>query len=376
MPLRLKVVMIGDPGSYEDLAHEHPQFLRTFKVHAEFASSVANDAAHRRAYADYARLLTQLDAGLELTAEANAGLVEFGVRAAGRKDELTTHFGELADVVREATFLARQRGAEAVHRADVDLAVRAREHRLDLVREHSERELRHGYIDVPVDGEAVGVCTVMTVLDSGTFAFGKPAVVSAASGAGIAGPAHVVNIEREASLSGPLHDKGVLALTGFLIDQFGRDGILCMQATVCVDQVYGGIDGDSASAAELMALLSSLSRVPLRRGLAVSGSVTQRGDVQAVGGINEKIEGWFRWCRQSGLDGTQGVVLPAANVEDLHLAEDVCRAVDAGEFRVHAVRHIHEVLDLMATDSAERVLGAAGATLRRFRDAAAEHGSR
>ena len=370
IPLDTKVVMIGEPGLFDQLAHDDPEFLHVFKVHAEFDRTVPANDENRRRYADYLATLAR-DEGLRpFSPDAVAAMVELGARQAGRRDRLATCFEEIGDLGREAAAVCGRNGSESVQRQHVQGAWRERQRRLDLVREHVEKDMEAGYLMVRTDGRSVGQVNSLTVLDTGTFAFGKPCRITASTGVGARGRARLLNIEREAALSGPIHDKGVMILGGYLLDRYAQDGLLSLQATVCFEQNYGGVDGDSASSAELYALLSSLSKVPLRQGIGVTGSVNQKGEVQAVSGINEKIEGFYRLCRAQGMTGDQGVMIPAINVSDLMLDEDVVEAVACGEFSVWTVASIDEGLAVLTGMDPTELAGRVADTLDRFRQQA------
>lgn len=366
IPIDIKVVLIGEPGVYEQLAAEDPQFLQTFKVHAEFDTTVPADTENLRRYADFLAFLVRDEGLCAFSPEAAGAIAEFGARMAGRRDRLTTRFGEIADLAREAALAARQDGGE-VGREHVRAAWLARQDRLDLAREQVQRDLRDGYLLVRTSGRAVGQINGLTVVDTGTFAFGKPGRITVATGIAPRGRARLVNIEREAELSGPVHDKGVMILAGYLLDRFAQDGVLSLQATICFEQNYGGVDGDSASSAELYALLSSLAKVPLHQGIGVTGSVNQKGEIQAVSAVNEKIEGFFRTCRQSGLTGDQGVLIPTVNIPDLMLDDEVVEAVRAGQFRVCAVDRVEEGLRILTGMEPDQLMQRVAATLERFR---------
>lgn len=367
IPIDVKVVMIGEPGVYEALCQEDPQFPQLFKVHAEFDGVLANTATNRRRYADFLAHVARTEGLLPFEPEAHGVACEHGARTAGRKDRLSTQFGELADVAREAAHLARSAGARAVSGKHVRAAIAARERRLDLAREHVEADVRDGYTLIRCKGQAVGLVHALTVQDSGAFRFGRAVRISAATGPSTDRKAEVLSIEREAEMTGPLHDKGVMIFQGFLLERLGRDGPLGLSATLCFEQLYTGLDGDSATCAELYALLSSLARIPLRQGIAVTGSMNQRGEVQAVGGVTEKVEGFFRLCAAKGLDGEQGVVLPASNVRDLMLAPEIAEAVAAGRFHVWAMKDVFEGFERLSGLSARETLSRCRGALDAFR---------
>lgn len=367
MPIDVKVVMIGDPGVYDALAAEDPQFLQTFKIYAEFDSTVDASPGNLRRYADFLAWLSNGEGLRAFTGEAVSAVAEFGARRAGRRDRLTTRFGELADLARESSHICQIAGDGAVRREHVREAMRGREERAALMRDQIEREFDNGYLLMKTSGREVGQVNGMTVIDTGTFSFGKPCRITATTGAGTRSSSGLMNIERESELSGPLHDKGVLILGGYLLERFGHDGAICLQAAVCFEQTYGGVDGDSASSAELCALLSSLSGVPLDQGIGITGAINQKGEIQAVAGINEKIEGFFRLCRARGLTGKQGALLPLANIEDLMLDEAVVEAVVAGKFSVWAIATVPQALRILTGRDPSEVFEKAAVTLARFR---------
>lgn len=370
IPLDIKVVLIGEPGVYEQLAAEDVQFPQIFKIHAEFDGSIPVDAANLGRYADYLQWLVDHEGLRPFAGSAMAAVAEYGARAAGRRDRLITRYSELGDLAREASQLAADASARAVTRAHVEAAVRQKRQRHDLAQELTERDYAKGYMRLSTQGMAAGQINALTVLDTGSLEFGRPCRITCNSGVAVPQRSGLVNIEGLANLSGPIHDKGVMILEGFLLQEFGGDGPLCMQATICFEQLYNGVEGDSASLAQLLALLSSLAAVPLHQGLAITGSVNQKGEVQAVAAVNEKIEGFFRLCRARRLSGRQGVVLPRANVGDLMLDHEVVAAVRAGEFAVHAVGTVADAIEVFTDQPAPVVLEAARTTLARFRSLA------
>lgn len=367
IPIDLKVVLIGEPGTYENLAHEDPQFQQHFKVHAEFDASIPVNADNLRRYADFIHWLARNEKLRTFGPDACAAMAEHGARIAGRQDRLTTQFGELADLAREASYVAEQDGGAPVRAQHVHTALRQRAHRHDLVRELAERDFSEGYLLLRTSGRVVGQVNGLTVLDTGNLVFGKPCRISVATGAADDNGAGLINIEREAELSGSLHDKGVLILEGFLLEHFGGDGPLRLKATICFEQTYSGVDGDSASSVELIALLSSLARLPIDQGMALTGSINQRGEMQAVGSVNEKIESFFRLCRARRLTGRQGVIIPRANVPDLMLEPEVIEAVRTGRFHVWVVDSALAAFELLSGEAAGEAMAKVAKTLRRFR---------
>ncbi|MBL8724660.1 MAG: AAA family ATPase [Planctomycetes bacterium] len=367
IPLDIKVVLIGEPGVYEQLAADDAQFPQIFKIHAEFDGSIPVDQTNLGRYADYLQWLVDHDGLRPFAGSGMAAVAEYGARAAGRRDRLITRYSELGDLAREASQLAVAEGARTVTRAHVELAVRQKRQRHDLAQELTERDYAKGYMRLSTRGLAAGQINALTVLDTGSLEFGRPCRITCNSGVAVPQRSGLVNIEGLANLSGPIHDKGVMILEGFLLQEFGSDGPLCMQATICFEQLYNGVEGDSASLAQLLALLSSLAAVPLHQGLAITGSVNQKGEVQAVAAVNEKIEGFFRLCRARRLSGQQGVVLPRANIGDLMLDHEVVDAVQRGEFAVHAVGTVADAIEVFTGQPAAQVLAAVRSTLERFR---------
>jgi predicted ATP-dependent protease len=367
IPIDVKVVLIGEPGLYERLGEEDSDFLQIFKIHSEFDTTIAATRGNLRRYADFLAWLARTEGLRPFDPTAAAALAEYGARRAGRRDRLTTRFGELGDIAHEAAHLAQREGHGPIQRRHVEAAVLSREQRLDLPREQLELDFRQGYLLMRTSGKAIGQVNALTVLEVSQFAFGKPCRITASTGAGSASRSGLLNIEREAMLSGPIHDKGVMILEGFLLETFAQDAPICLQATVCLEQTYGGVEGDSASSAELYALLSSLAKVPIDQSLAITGAVNQKGEIQAVAGVNEKIEGFFRICVMQGLQGSNGVLIPRANVSDLMLKREVVAAVKAKQFVIHAVEHVREGIELLTGLEAHEVFARAATTLDRFR---------
>lgn len=342
--LDIKVVMMGDRALY-DLLHElDDDFRKIFKVLSDFDSETPLDAA---AVADFLALMARIirDEQLpHLDRDGMAALVEEGVRLARTRRRLSARFSDVADILREAAWVARRNGRPCIGRGEVRAAVISRAERNSLPEEKITRAMQEGLLRVASTGSTVGEVNGLAVYDLGYHAFGLPGRVSARVALGREG---VINIEREARLSGRTHDKGVLILTGFLRGLFAVEHPLSVSVSIAFEQSYGGVEGDSASSTEVYAILSALSGLPLRQDLAVTGSVDQHGRVQAIGGVNEKVEGFFRLCRARGLTGSQGVVIPEANVGDLQLDPEVVEAIATGRFHLYAVSHVSEGIELL-----------------------------
>ncbi len=348
IPLNVKVVLIGDQRLYQRGSVVGEAFRKIFEVLAEFDAVVDRTAARLRQFAQVASKICREEKLGAVEASGLASLAEFAVRRAGRQGKLSVRFSDVADVLREADHW-RRHGAPAggdgkISAAHVERAIEARRRRHGLPEEKLREWIREGVILLDVEGERVGQVNGLAVLDYGFHSFGKPSRITATVSPGRSG---IINIEREARLSGETHDKGVLILAGFLRERYAQDIPLALTASLAFEQSYSGVDGDSASSTEIYALLSALSGIPLRQSLAVTGSVNQKGDIQAIGGVNEKIEGFYDVCLLKGLTGRQGVLVPQANVADLMLRPDVVRSVKEGKFQVWSVRSVDEGIALL-----------------------------
>lgn len=342
--LDVKVVMMGDRALYDVLHDVDDDFRKIFKVLSDFDSEMP---LNRGSVGDFLALMSRIIREEELPhldREGMAALVEEGVRLARNQRRLSARFSDVADILREAAWVARRAATAAISSSEVRAAVTSRAERNSLPEEKITRAMQEGLLRVATEGVAVGELNGLAVYDLGYHAFGLPGRLSARVALGREG---VINIEREARLSGRTHDKGVLILTGYLRALFATQHPLSMSVSIAFEQTYGGVDGDSASSTEVYAILSALSDLPLRQDLAVTGSVDQLGRVQAIGGVNEKIEGFFRLCRIRGLTGTQGVLIPEANVADLQLDPEVVEAISAGTFHVYSVADIAEGIEVL-----------------------------
>jgi lon-related putative ATP-dependent protease len=344
VPIDVKVIMIGTRQIYR-LLHAHDEdFSKIFKVKAEMAMTIPRSDQELDNYAAFVHKKTQDDDLPPFNREAVAAVVEHGARLTEHRGKLTTRFAEIADLARESAFWARQRAHDVVEGADVDQALDRKIHRVNLIEEVLRERIEDGMVLIEIDGEVIGQVNGLAILDTGDHAFCQPSRITATVAMGRAG---VIDLDREAQMSGSLHTKGVLILTGFLRERFAQNKPLALTATVCFEQNYGGVDGDSASSTELYALLSNLADVPIKQGIAVTGSVNQRGEVQPIGGANEKIEGFYDVCRVLGMTGDQGVMIPRRNMPNLMLRKDIVEAVARGEFHVWAVATIEEGLEVL-----------------------------
>jgi lon-related putative ATP-dependent protease len=349
IPLDLKVILIGSPEIFQTLYHLDDDFREIFRVKADFAPDMAwtdESVLH------YAAFISQLVKGDELRhfdPAAVARVVEYGARLREHQGKLSTRLLEIGDLVTEASFWAGKAGHDLVQAQDVERAVERKEYRSNLVEERLREVIAERTIEIATEGARVGQVNGLSVLDVGDYTFGLPSRVSARVSLG---RGTVQSIEREIEMSGPIHSKGVLILSGYLSGTYAQRRPLALAATLTFEQSYSGVDGDSASSTELYALLSALSGVPLKQGIAVTGSVNQYGTVQAVGGVTHKIEGFYAVCKARGLNGEQGVIIPAANVRHLMLSVQVVEAVRAGRFHIWAVGSIEEGLEVLTGQAA------------------------
>ncbi len=342
--LNVKVILIGDRDLYELLYEYEEDFRKIFKVRVEFDEEMPLSDGVIEEYAGRLRALSEKENLFPFDRGAFAAILEYGVRKAGRRNKVTARFVDIADLAREAHYTAAAAGENVVRAAHVRSAIASKMERHNLIETRIREMIEEGTLLVDLTGACVGQVNGLSVLEIGGYAFGKPVRITASAALGKAG---LINIEREANLSGRFHDKGVHIIAGYLRSCFAKDKPLSLAASICFEQSYSGVDGDSASSTEIYALLSALSELPLRQDIAVTGSMNQRGDIQAIGGVNEKIEGFFDTCRIEGLTGTQGVMIPAANVEDLMLREDVLEAVKSGKFHIWPIGRVEQGVELL-----------------------------
>jgi ATP-dependent Lon protease len=342
--LNTKVIMIGGGHIYHILYSLDDDFKKIFKIRADFDNEMPNEKKSIASYVSFIKSLCDEEKFLTFGIDGVAEVVEYGIRLSGRQSKLSTHFSVLADVIREAHYWAVKDKAARVERKHVRKAIDEQIERVRLVEERIQEMINEGSIMIDTEGVVVGQVNGLSVYDTGEYAFGKPSRITVKTSMGRAG---IINIEREAELSGPTHNKGVLILGGYLRDKYAQDKPLVLSASIAFEQSYSGVDGDSASSTEVYALLSSLSDIPLRQDLAVTGSVNQHGEIQPIGGVNLKIEGFFDVCKARGLTGKQGVLIPHQNVKDLMLRHDVVDAVRNGKFHIYEIKTINEGIEML-----------------------------
>lgn len=343
VPLRVKVILIGTPLLYYILSMDE-DFQKLFKVKVEFDVEMNRTAENLSKYASFVSSICESESLLPFSQDGLARVVEHGSRLAGNQNKLSTRFNEVREIVYEAHVLAKAAGQPFVEAAHVDQAIRERKYRNNRIEEKIQELILQGKILIDTSGEVTGQINGLSVISLGGYQFGQPSRITAVTYLGKGG---VINIERETKMSGQIHSKGVLTLSGYLGSRFAQDFPLSLTAQITFEQNYEGVEGDSASSAELYAILSSLADLPIRQSLAVTGSVNQLGRIQPIGGVSEKVEGFFDICKANGLTGDQGVIIPAQNVDNLMLKDQVIQAVRDGQFNLYAVKTIEEGVELL-----------------------------
>ena len=344
IPLQVKIILMGSMDVYYLMYQQDEDFSDLFKVRADFDSTMLRNLDNMQEYAHFVATRCHEEKLRHFDRTAVAKVIEFGSRLVSQQAKLSTRFGAVADLIREASYWAGVNGRIVVTGADVQQTLNERIYRSNRVEEIIQEEILEGTLFIATRGAVVGQVNGLSVMDIGDYSFGQPGRITARTFMGEGG---VIHIERETEMSGPIHEKGVLTLNGYLGGTYAQQQPLSLTASLTFEQNYVGIEGDSASSTELYALLSSLSEIPIKQGIGVTGSVNQRGEVQPIGGVNEKIEGFFRVCCACGLDGEQGVIVPASNVDSLMVHEDVVTAVAQGKFHVWPVRTIDEGIELL-----------------------------
>ena len=380
IPVNVKVIMVGPPILYHLLQAYEEDFGKLFKVKADFDTEVVRSERQDRQYARFIAKLCREEGLPHFGADAVAEIIRQGFRFADRHDRLSLRFSLVSDLIREAGYWAKKEGHAFVSRADVDAAVTHKRHRSNLAEHWVQDEIKEGTLMVDLDGDVVGQVNGLSVHQLGDYSFGRPTRITARTYVGTKG---VIDIQREAELAGMVHSKGVMTLAGYLAGKFAGSHPFAMNASLTFEQTYSEVEGDSAAVAELAAIVSSLSDLPIHQWLAITGSVNQLGEVQPIGGVNEKIEGFFESCSRRGLTGKQGVIIPARNTKHLALRREVVEAVESGQFTVYAVNTIEEALELLTGVAAgergldgayppETVFGRAAQRLEEMAQAVAE----
>jgi lon-related putative ATP-dependent protease len=345
VPFRLKVIIIGNPQIYELLHSYDEDFPKLFSVKSDFGTEMERTPEHEQEIARFLRARCEEEPTLlPFDPSGVAKIIEYSSELAGDQKKLSCRFGVLTSIIKEASYWARTEGSPHVDGGHVRRALKERDERRNRIEEEIREMIARGQILVDTEGGKVGQVNGLAVLQLGDYMFGKPSRITATVHTGKGG---IVDIEREAELGGHTHTKGIMILKGFLGERFAREKPLSLSASLAFEQSYSMIDGDSASSTELYALLSSLSGLPIKQGIAITGSVNQKGEIQPIGGVNEKIEGFFRVCQEKGLTGEQGVLIPEKNIDNLMLAEEIVEAVDAGKFHIYPVATVEEGIEIL-----------------------------
>ncbi|MDY6861840.1 MAG: Lon protease family protein [Thermodesulfobacteriota bacterium] len=345
IPLNTKVIITGDDYLYHLLYNLDDDFKKIFKVKSDFDAVMKNEEDTPYKYAAFIRMICDRENLMPFDREGVARVVEYGIRIAGRQKKITTKFHKISDILREANYWAlKDNSSKTVTRSHVEKAIESQDYRVNMIEEKVQELIEDGILIIDTEGEAVGQVNGLAVYTMGDYTFGRPSKITAKTSMGRAG---IINIEREADLSGKTHNKGVLILSGYLRYKYAQNKPLTMSASICFEQSYSGIDGDSASSSEVYALISSLSDCPIRQDIAVTGSINQNGEIQPIGGVNEKIEGFFYVCKARGLTGKQGVIIPERNTGDLMLKKEVVEAVKAKKFHVYAIKTIDNGIEIL-----------------------------
>jgi ATP-dependent Lon protease len=344
--------MIGDSHIYNLLYYLDADFKKIFKIKAEFDSEMDKDNRTIMDYAAFIKKIAEDDNLHPFDKGGIAAVIEYGTRISGRQKKLSTRFNIIADVIRESSYFAKKDKKKLVSRSHVEKAIEERFERVGLIEDKIQEMIEEGTIMIDTKGSVMGQVNGLSVYQMGESAFGKPTRITANTSVGRAG---VINIEREADMSGRTHNKGVLILGGYLRGKYAQNKPFSLSASLAFEQSYAGVDGDSASSTEVYAILSSLSKLPLRQDIAVTGSLNQKGEIQPIGGVNEKIEGFFEVCKSKGLTGTQGVIIPHQNIKNLMLRKDVIDAVEKGQFHIYPVKNIDQGIEILTGIKAGKI---------------------
>ena len=344
IPVDIKVILVGSTHVYHLLLQYDEEFKKLFKIKADFDEEMDKNRENIIKFARFIASFCKREGALPFDKTAVAKIIDYSSRLIDDKNKLTTRFNDIVELLAEASAWAEIDGRQYVSAGSVNKAIEEKEYRSNKYDKKLLKLLEEGTIMIDTTGKVVGQINGLSVLDLGDYSFGKPSRITANTYIGKSG---IVNIEREIEMSGTSHSKGVLILSGYIGQKYAQDIPLALTASLCFEQLYGGVDGDSASSTELYAILSSLSKLPIKQGIAVTGSVNQKGEIQPIGGVNQKIEGFFELCKRRGLTGDQGVIIPHQNVKNLVLKKEVVEAVKAGEFHVYPVKTIDEGIEIL-----------------------------
>lgn len=352
IPLDIKVIIIGDYMMYQLLYNYDDDFKKLFRIRADFDIEMDRNEENIKKIGSFVAYQCKEEELKPFHKTALATIIEQSSRIAEHQEKLTAKFSELVEILYEADGWANKRKGDVITREDVDKAIKKKRYRNDAYEEKLMELIEKDYILIDIDGEKIGEINGLSVIDSGQYMFGRPSKITVNT---YAGKGDIINIEREVEQSGSIYDKGVLILSGYLGEKYAKDIPLSLTASITFEQSYGGIDGDSASSTELYALLSSLSEKPIKQYIAVTGSVNQKGEIQPIGGVNEKIEGFYKVCKLKGLTGKQGVIIPHRNIQNLMLEDEVIEAVEKNLFKIYAVKTIDEGIEILTGEKADTI---------------------
>ena len=344
IPLNLKVIIIGEENIYQTLLAMDNDFRKLFKIKVEFADDAPLTTENVNKLARFIAGYCTQEELPPLTKEAVAKMIEYASKIADNQEKLSTRFSDLAQIIGEAATWARMSRSKTVNGEHVEKALKESVERVKKYDSRYMEMIEENTLLIETSGFTTGQINGLTVMNIGTYSFGKPVKITANTYTGKSG---IINVEREVELSGSTHSKGVLILSGYLGEMFAQDIPLSLTASICFEQLYSGVDGDSASSTELYAILSSLAGIPINQAIAVTGSVNQKGEIQPIGGVNDKIEGFFQICKMRGLDGTHGVMIPKQNVRNLNLSEEIVQTVKEGKFHIYAISNIEEGIEIL-----------------------------
>ena len=365
MPIDIKVVLIGNHYMYNLLYNYDSDFSKYFKIFVDFDNEMDKTDHNEDGIARFIAYQCGKNNLKHFTYDAVKEVIKFSTRICGDRYKLSTKFNKIMEIIFEGDVCAQIRDSEYVDKCDVQKAILERKKRLNRIENKMEESLENGFTLIETSGNRIGVMNGLSVLSTGEYSFGRPSRITVTTSPGNKG---IVNIEREVNMSGPIHNKGVLILGGYLAENFAQEFPFSLNANICFEQNYGGVDGDSATGAELYALLSSLSKIPLKQNIAATGSMNQKGEIQVVGGISEKIEGFYSACKKQGLNGNQGVIIPKNNSRNLVLSEEVTNAINEGKFTIYTVERVEEAIEILTDVKFDEIKSRVIERLREFNE--------
>lgn len=365
IPIDIKVVLIGNNYMYNLLYNYDSDFSKYFKIFVDFDNEMDKTDHNEDGIARFIAYQCGKNNLKHFTYDAVKEVIKFSTRICGDRYKLSTKFNKIMEIIFEGDVCAQIRDSEYVDKCDVQKAILERKKRLNRIENKMDESLENGFTLIETSGNRIGVMNGLSVLSTGEYSFGRPSRITVTTSPGNKG---IVNIEREVNMSGPIHNKGVLILGGYLAENFAQEFPLSLNANICFEQNYGGIEGDSATGAELYALLSSLSKIPLKQNIAATGSMNQKGEIQVVGGISEKIEGFYSACKKQGLNGNQGVIIPKNNSRNLVLSEEVTNAINEGKFTIYTVERVEEAIEILTDVKFDEIKSRVIERLREFNE--------